>query len=109
MERGDQKLKRRRDEGLRISVAPLSLLIKEQGGGSAAPLNQSRRRKSRRLGPTRCLDPRRPGFLPPPPRPQVHGGHVAGAQSRGDGGGDLSPPRDHGERTPRKPCLGPVR
>src|SRR3954463_15165744 len=75
---------------------PRPLLIKGRSGGSAAPLSQSKRRKGRRRGPPPHFDPHRPGPLPPPPRPQVLGDHVAGAQSRSDGRGDPSPPRDRG-------------
>src|SRR3954468_2879305 len=78
-ERGseDEEKKGWRSAGSRL---PLLLFIKEQGGGSTAPLSQSRRRKARRLGPTCCPDPRRPGFLPPPSATPVawkpHGWHA---------------------------------
>src|SRR3954471_10729985 len=35
-------------------------------------------------GPTLYFDLRGPGFLPPPPQPQAHGGRVAGEHDRGE-------------------------
>ena len=45
---------------------PFPLFIKGRGWGSAAPLDQSRHRRRRESGPTRCPNQRRPGFPPPP-------------------------------------------
>ncbi len=76
-ERGAEDEERRRWESAGFR-APLPLFIKERGGGSAAPLSESRHGKGRESGPTRS---RRPSFPLHRPLPQTHGGRVAGVQN----------------------------
>ena len=54
-------------------MPPPPLLIKEQSRGSAAPRDQSGHRGHRELGPARCPNQQRPGFLPPPPATCMRG------------------------------------